>query len=100
MALQSTIGQKTVGTSAVQLTANATAATTRIKHGIRVSVPTTGKCYYGPSGVTTSTGFYVNGVAEIHPADFEFIGDIYFISDTAAQQIAFDIVGQPGVTIS
>lgn len=99
MAIKGTIGQKTVGTAAVQLTADTAAATTPIKHGIKFSVPTSGKCYYGPVGVTTSTGFYINGVAELSPADFEYIGDVYLISDTASQQVSFDIPGQL-VTIS
>jgi hypothetical protein len=99
MAITSTVGQKTVGTSAVQLTSDTTAATTAIQRGIKFSVPTTGKCYVGPAALTTSTGFYINGVAEIHPADFAFVGDVWLISDTAAQQICYDIVGQT-VTIA
>jgi hypothetical protein len=35
----------------------------------------------------------------LSPADFEYIGDVYLISDTAAQQVSFDIPGQL-VTIS
>lgn len=97
MPIKSTVGQKTVGTSAVQLTS--AASTTRIDRGIRLSVATAEKCYYGPVGVTISTGFYINGTAEIHPADFDFIGDIYLISDTASQVVCYAVVGQT-VTIS
>jgi hypothetical protein len=95
MAIQSSIGQLTVGTSAVQLTAN----TNRPYNGIKVSVSTSGKVYYGPSTVTTANGFYISGVAEIHPAAFTSLSDIYFISDTASQKVSIEIVGQPGVTI-
>ena len=92
MAAISTIGQKTVGTSAVRLTATTGQS---ILRGIRLSVSTSGNCYYGfSSGVTTSNGFYISGTAEIHPADTEFLSDIYLISDTASQQIAYSIVGQ------
>jgi hypothetical protein len=92
MAAISTVGQKTVGTSAVQLTATAGQS---IRRGVRLSVSTSGKCYYGfSSGVTTSTGFYIPTSTEIHAADADFLSDIYLISDTAAQQISYSIVGQ------
>ena len=95
MAIQSSIGQLTVGTSAVRLTAD----TTRIFNGIKLSIPTSDKVYYGPSTVTAANGFYINGVAEIHPAAFTSLGDIYFIAGAAAQTVTLEIVGQPGVTI-
>tara|TARA_R110000868_G_scaffold97906_1_gene269446 strand:- start:263 stop:568 length:306 start_codon:yes stop_codon:yes gene_type:complete len=101
MAILSTIGKKTVGTSAVQLTANTPAATMAMKSGIVLTVPAanTGLCYWGPSTVTTATGFPIINTVQIAPAEFDYIGDIYFISDTASQTVCFDIVGQT-VTIS
>ena len=100
MAATATIGQKTVGTSAVQLTADATAAVTRFQYGCKLAYSGTAKVYYGfSSGVTTSTGFLISNVAEIAPADCQYVGDVWFISDTAAQALSYDIVGQT-VTIS
>jgi hypothetical protein len=101
MAITSTVGQKALTTAgtAYQLTANSAAATTPIQRGIKLSYFGTGKCYYGPSGVSATTGFYIPTVAEIAPADFQFIGDIYFVSDTNTDRVCFDIVGQV-VTIS
>ena len=92
MAATSTIGQKTVGTSAVQLTSTAGQL---IARGVRLSVSTSGNCYYGfDNTVTTSTGFYISGTAEIHPADCQFLSDVWLISDTASQKISYSIVGQ------
>lgn len=101
MAITSTVGQKSLPTAgtAVQLTADSAAATTAIARGIKLSYPGTGKAYYGPSGVSATTGFYINGVAEISPADFQFLGDIYLVSNTNTDTVCFDIVGQV-VTIS
>ena len=93
-----TVGQKTVGTSAVQFTATSTNAAPL--YGIKLSVSTSGKCYYGySSGVTTANGFYINGVAEIHPGSFSNFNEIYLISDTAAQSVTYEVVGQ-AITIS
>lgn len=99
MAMRSTVGQKTVGTTAVRITADATAQATKLQRGIRVSVSGSGKTYWGGSTVTTSNGFYINGATEIHPAEVDTIGDIYFISDTASQPVTVCVVGQV-VTIS
>ncbi len=91
MAGLSTIGQKTVGVTAVRLTATTAQA---MPNGVRLSVVTAGKCYYGFSdAVTTADGFYINGSAEIHPADCQYLSDIYLISDTALQQISYSVVG-------
>ena len=69
-------------------------------HGIKLSVPTTGKCFYSfSSGITTENGFYINGIAEIHPASFADFSTIYFISDTAAQSVSYEVVGQ-SITVS
>ena len=94
-----TIGQKTVGTSAVQFTATTTNAPPQF--GIKLSVSsTTAKVYYGYANtVTTANGFYINGVAEIHPASFSNFSEIWFISDTASQGVSFEVVGQ-SITIS
>ena len=93
-----TVGQKTVGTTRVQFTTATTNAP--LLYGVKVSVSsTTAKVYYGGSDVTTSNGFYINGVAEIHPASFSDSSTIYFVSDTASQAVSFEVVGQ-SITIS
>ncbi len=100
MAVKSTITQKTVGTARVQLTADVTAAATKLSHGVKVANGGTGLLYWGGSTVTTTTGKLMkNGVDEIHPGAVEFVGDIWFISDTAGQVVSCEIVGQT-VTIS
>lgn len=97
MAGIATTGQKTVGATAARLTATTGQP---MLYGCKLSVSTSGKCYYGfASDVTTSTGFYINGVAEIAAKDCEFASDIYLISDTASQQIAYSFPNQT-VTIS
>ena len=96
--MPATVGQKTVGTSAVQFTAT----TGQVPlYGIKLSVSgTTAKVYYSfSSGITTANGFYINGVAEIHPASFADFSTIYLISDTVAQAVSYEVVGQ-AITIS
>jgi len=94
----STIGQITVGTSSVRLTA---ATTTKILTGIRVSNGGSGKLYWGlATGVTTSTGYLLNNSGDqIAPASADLLSDVWFISDTAAQPVSIEIVGQSGITI-
>ena len=97
--MPATVGQKTVGATAVQFTA--TTAQPAPLYGVKLSVSsTTAKVYYGySSGVTTANGFYINGVAEIHPASCSDFSTIWFISDTAAQGVSYEVVGQ-AITIS
>lgn len=90
--MPATVGQKDVGTSEVRFTATTGQA---INTGIKLSVSTTGKCYYRyETGVTTANGFYINGVAEIHPASCSDPSTIYLISDTASQKVTYEVVGQ------
>lgn len=91
--------QGTVGTSAVQLSAEAELAGVAMRYGVKVVTPAanTGLLYYGfSSGVTTSTGCHIpNGVPfTINPAEFPLdssgkpdMTTLYFISGTAAQNV-------------
>lgn len=100
MAALSTLGQKTVGTSAVQLTADTPAASAPFVYGVKLSVAGTQKVYYGYSNaVTTSNGFYVGAAGEIPAKGCQFVGDVWLISDTASTPVCFEIVDQL-VTIS
>lgn len=100
----STIVQLTVGTSPVQLTADAVAAVTALKNGIILTQPNTNgataNIYWGTSNtVSTSTGMLISNPGQISPASVKNIGDIWFRSDTAGQKLSAEIVGQT-VTIS
>ena len=91
--------QVTVGTTAVQLSAESELSGVTMRYGVKVVTPAanTGLLYYGfSSGVTTSTGCHIpNGSPfTINPAEFPLNGDgrpdltgLYFISDTAAQTV-------------
>lgn len=100
MAIGSTIGQLTVGTSAVRLTTmTGLTGVTDINlkplvRGVRVYNGGSGKLYWGPSDVTTSTGYQLASPDQIAPNDAALIGDIYLISDTVAQAVSIDVVGQ------
>lgn len=100
MAVVATVGQKTVGTSAVQFTNDAAAANTKLVQGIKLAYSGTAKIYYGfSSGVTTSNGFLINNNDQIVPGECQYVGDPWFISDTAGQALSYSILGQV-VTIS
>ncbi len=90
--------QVTVGTTAVQLSAESELSGVTMRYGVKVVTPAanTGLLYYGfSSGVTTSTGCHIpNGSPfTINPAEFPFadgkpdLTALYFISDTAAQTV-------------
>jgi hypothetical protein len=77
--------QVTVGTSAVRITTDGSApSSTRQMLSFRPIPGGSAKFYWGPSGVTTSTG------AEVYPGESIIlennINDYYIISDTAAQK--------------
>lgn len=98
--LLSTIGKITVGTSQKQLTAD----TRELSRGIRIAVTTnTAVVYWGPTGVTTATGYPVSkvtGESQISPGDFYSLSDIYLISDTGSTDVRVVIVNQSGVTLT
>ena len=91
--------QATVGTTAVQLSAESELSGVTMRYGVKVVTPAanTGLLYYGFSaGVTTSTGCHIpNGSPfTINPAEFPLnssgkpdLTALYFISDTAAQKV-------------
>ncbi len=99
----STITQKTVGTAAVQLTANTAAASQPLNYGVVVTWDTItydGNIYWGKANtVTTANGMLLVSPGQISASSVVNVGDIWFISDTAAQVICCEIVGQE-VTIS
>jgi hypothetical protein len=91
--------QATVGTTAVQLSAEAELAGAKLQAGVKVVTPAgnSGLLYYGfASGVTTTTGCHIpNGSPfTINPAEFptnssgqaDFTA-LYFISDAAGQVV-------------
>jgi len=95
-----TIGQKTVGTSAVRFTAT-TGQSLQGSYGIKFGYAGSNSVFYGyTSAVTTGTGFpLVAGYAEVSPAECDDPSTIYLISDTAAQQVGYVVVGK-AITIS
>lgn len=101
MAVLSSIGQLSLPTAntAVQLSSS----TKQLIKGIRVAVVTSGaNVFWGPSGVSTTSGFPIidgNLETQINPSDFQYISDIYFVSDTNNTEIGIDIVGQQDVSI-
>lgn len=101
MAILSSIGQLNLPTAntAIQLSSS----TKQLIKGIRVAVITSGaNVFWGASDVTTVTGFPIiagNLETQINPSDFQYISDIYFVSDTNNTVIGIDIVGQQGVSI-
>jgi len=90
--------QATVGTTAVQLSAESELSGVAMRYGVKVVTPAanTGLLYYGfTSGVTTSTGCHIpNGSPfTINPAEFPLAAGkpdltaLYLISDTASQKV-------------
>ena len=91
--------QATVGTAAVQLSAEAELSGVSMQAGVKVVTPAanTGLLFYGfASNVTISTGCHIpNGLPfTINPAEFPFNSSgqrdftaLYFIASAASQQV-------------
>ena len=90
--------QATVGTTAVQLSAESELSGVTMRYGVKVVTPAanTGLLYYGfTSGVTTSTGCHIpNGSPfTINPAEFPLadgkpdLTALYFIASAASQTV-------------
>ena len=90
--------QATVGTTAVQLSAESELSGVKMQYGVKVVTPAanTGLLYYGfTSGVTTSTGCHIpNGSPfTINPAEFPSVNGkpdltaLYFIASAASQTV-------------
>lgn len=78
--------QKTVGTSAVRGTVSGSApSSSRKKLFLKPTIGNSGRIWFGPSGVTISTGMEIVGPDRL---EFDYDGsDYYLISDTAAQTV-------------
>lgn len=76
-------GQTTVGTTQVQLPAEA------LNQGVNLKAPSTntGKLYLGDDGVTTSTGYPLSANEQTF-VSCDDLSRIFVISDTSGQKIA------------